>query len=818
MQLRKLISIRDRLNLSQFAIAHPRLTLGFWLAVIIAGLLAFSSLKYALFPDITFPVVIVKAQAPLETVVATEEELTISLEQSLQSLPGLDDLISSTYAEQSIVTVIFHPGLDLELATADTKEKIDQLALPTETSLEIIPFNLNESKAVSYALTSEDKSLTELTQIARTEIIPSLSELAGVLKVNLLGDSAVINQESTQNFPTLVSFEQQPAVALEIVKTSHANTLEVVKEVALAIETWQTKLPDIQINLAQTQADYIREATQSTIDVLCGAIFLAIIVIFGFLRSFTATLITALAIPISLLGTFIFMALAGFNLETITLLALALTIGIIVDDAIVEVENIIRYLDQGHSPKQAVILATREIGFTVSVSTLTIVAVFLPIALMQNDVGQFFKPFGLTVSAAVITSLLVARTLSPVLAVYFLKNRKEATDNKFLDQFQNTKSSPPRPPNLGGKRFQSPPVLGDLGGKNPRDETNKSFAKFALYYRKLLKWSLSHRPIVLAIAVISLTIGIALIPYIPKGFIPQLDRGEFNVIYTTSLPKLVQKSTPKTEKPDNKNFSWLNNLARSPKRILLRRTLRIGEQIEPIILSLSDVESTYNIVGVNGEPNKGKFYVKLKSDSNLSTAEVQQELRTALANIPKVDISVEDIPFIEVGSKQNLRVALVGEDLVSLNNAAQALKTQVQQLPGFADLKITGSELNSDLPRKIEHFNGERVVYLDANLGEGKAIGDGTAEVVNIARSLIPEGVTIKLSGDSAVSSDILRNFAGTLGLSVTCMLLLLILPFGRLLEPIVVGLCLPLSLIGRKRTIPVFKIASLRFKPDRRK
>lgn len=761
MQLRKLISIRDLFNLSQFAIAHPRFTLGFWLAIVIAGLLAFSTLKYALFPDITFPVVIVKAQAPLETVVSTEQELTISLEQSLQSLAGLDDLTSSTYAEQSIVTVIFHPGLDLELATADTKEKIDQLALPPETSLEIIPFNLNESKAVSYALTSENKTLTELTQIAKQEIIPSLSELAGVLKVNLLGDSAVTSQEETQNFPTLVNFEQQPAIALEIVKTSQANTLEVVQEVASAIKTWQTKLPDIQINLAQTQADYIREATQSTIDVLCGAIFLAIIVIFSFLRSFTATLITALAIPISLLGTFIFMAIAGFNLETITLLALALTIGIIVDDAIVEVENIIRYLDEGHSPKQAVILATREIGFTVSVSTLTIVAVFLPIALMQNDVGQFFKPFGLTVSAAVLTSLLVARTLSPLLAVYWLRRRTSGT------------------------------VVGAQGLRPASGVLN--------YYRKLLQWSLSHRPVVLAIAVMSLTIGITLIPYVPQGFIPQLDRGEFNVLYTTSLPKLVQKSTETNnlEQQSNSNFSWLNNLARSPKRIILRRTLRIGEEIEPIILSLPDVESTYNIVGINGEPNKGKFYVKLKSNKKLSTAEVQQELRNVLANVPKVEISVEDIPFIEVGSKQNLRVALVGEDLVSLKNTAQALKTQVQQLPGFADLKITGSELDREVPMKIEHFNGERVVYLDANLSDGKVIGDGTAEVVNIARSLIPEGVTIKLSGDSAVSSDILSNFAGTIGLSVTCMLLLLILPFGRLLEPIVVGLCLPLSLIG---------------------
>ncbi|MEM9273879.1 MAG: efflux RND transporter permease subunit [Cyanobacteria bacterium P01_F01_bin.143] len=759
MQFRKLISIRDRLNLSQFAIAHPRFTLSFWLAIIIAGLLAFSSLKYALFPDITFPVVIVKSQAPLETVLATEKELTKPLEQSLQSLPQLDDLISSTYAEQSIVTVIFNPGINLESATADTKEKINQLTFPPETDLEIIPFNLNESKAVSYALTSETKSLSELAQIARTQIIPSLEKLAGILKVNLLGDSAVVSQEATKTFPTLVSFQQQNAIALEIVKTSNANTLEIVQQVAITIETWQSKLPEIQINLAQTQADYIREATQSTIDVLGGAIILAIIVIFGFLRSLTATLITALAIPISLLGTFIFMAIAGFNLETITLLALALTIGIIVDDAIVEVENIIRYLDAGHSPKQAVILATREIGFTVSVSTLTIVAVFLPIALMNNNVGQFFKPFGLTVSAAVITSLLVARTLSPVLAVYFLKKRGTGQGSR---------------------------GVGEVG-------------RFTLYYRKLLEWSLSHRPMVLGIAVISLIIGIVLIPYIPKGFIPQLDRGEFNVIYTTSLPKLVTKSNVNTnsEQQSNSNFSWLNNLARSPKKIILRRTLRIGSKIEPIILSLPDVESTYNIVGIKGEPNKGKFYVKLKSDKNLSTAEVQQELRIALANITQAKISVEDIPFIEIGGQQNLRVALVGENLVSLNNTAQTLKNRVQELPGFVDLKITGSEIDQELPVKIEHLNGERVVYLDANLSEGKAIGDGTAEVVAIARSLIPEGIEIKLSGDSAISSDILSNFAGTIGLSVICMLLLLILPFGRLLEPIVVGLCLPLSLIG---------------------
>ena len=763
---RKLESWRDNFNLSRLAIAYPRLTLGCWLAIVVAGFFAFASLKYALFPDITFPVVLVKAQAPLETVLATEAELTLPLEKPLQSLEGLDNLISSTYPEQTIITAIFNPGVNLELATKATQEKLKQLALPLETTFEIIPFNLNESTAVSYTLTSNRKNLAELAQIAEEQIIPSLTELEGVLKVNLLGDSS--HKEQTSNFPTLVSFNQQNAIAIAIVKKSKANTLEVVQNVAVVMQTWQKKLPEIHINLAQTQADYIREATQATIDALWGAILLAIIVIFGFLRSFTATLITALAIPISLLGTFIVMAIAGFNLETITLLALALTIGIIVDDAIVEVENIVRYLDAGHPPKQAVILATREIGFTVSVSTLTIVAVFLPIALMNSNVGQFFKPFGLTVSAAVITSLLVARTLSPVLAVYWLrKNHKKGQENPNITEVYSKKDN--------------------------------IFVLFSSHYRQLLQWSLSHRRIVFGIALASFAIGVTLTPYVPKGFIPQLDRGEFNVVYTTSLPKLVGNSTvtPNPEQKVNQNFSWLSNLARSPEKILLRRTLRAGEEIEPIILSLPEVESIYNVVGIKGEPNRGKFYVKLKSDRTLSTAQVQAQLRTVLANIPNVEISVEDIPFVEIESKQNLQVGLVGKDLTNLHNSAQALKARVQQLTGFVDLSITGSKITKDIPNKIEHLEGERVIYLNANLSDGKAIGDGTAEVVAIARSILPEEVKIELAGDSALSSGVLEDFAGTLGLSVTFMLILLILPFGRLLEPMIVGLCLPLSLIG---------------------
>ncbi|CCQ55913.1 Cobalt-zinc-cadmium resistance protein CzcA; Cation efflux system protein CusA [Crocosphaera watsonii WH 0005] len=195
------------------------------------------------------------------------------------------------------------------------------------------------------------------------------------------------------------------------------------------IANLRENLPNIRLVIAETQADYIEEASQATLEALLGAIVLAILVIFPFLGNIQATLITALAIPMSLLGTFIVMAVAGFNLETITLLGLALVIGIIVDDAIVDVENISRHIDEGMSPKQAAIKGTDEIGLTVSASTLTLATVFLPIALIGGNLGQFFKPFGMTVSAAVLISLLVARTLSPVLAMYWIKPRRRKSEN-----------------------------------------------------------------------------------------------------------------------------------------------------------------------------------------------------------------------------------------------------------------------------------------------------------------------------------------------------------------------------------------------------
>jgi multidrug efflux pump subunit AcrB len=771
------MSLKERFNLSQLAIKYSRLTLFFWLAVTVAGLLAFFSLKYSLFPNITFPVVIVNARASIETVLDTEVQLTQPIEESLQSLAGLREFSSSTYSGHTVVKLLFRVGSDLEDSTERVKASLAQLSLPPNASLEVHPFNLNESTAISYAIKSENQSLPELSQIAQKQIIPAIARLSGVLRVDLLGNTASTAKEDPQspstNPATLVRFNGENVLAFQVIKRSDANTLEVVSRVEEAMRQLRAKLPDVQLVLAETQAGYIRETTQATIEALFGAIILAILVVFPFLRNWRATLITAVAIPTSLLGTFIVMAIAGFNLETLTLLALALVVGIIIDDAIVEVENITRHIEAGQTPLQAALTATREIGLTVSVTTLTIVAVFLPIALMGGTLGQFFRPFGLTVSAAVLTSLLVARTLSPVLAVRLLKSRNNG----------ETQEKQRRLPSAL-VRYQS---------------------LFLNSYRHLLNWSLNHRLVVIAIATASFVGGMVLIPFIPQGFIPQSDRGEFNIVYTTALPNLAgrfERSSPpedtNSEQPPAEvepgQFNWIRQIAQSPTNILLRKTRRVGEQLEAEVLAIPEVESVYTIAGVRGEPNRGRLYVKLQEQRQLSTEQVQEKVRNTLSQLAGVTTSVEDILFVETGDDTPLKVALVGDDLTELQDAAIKLKTQVEQLPGLVDLKLTGDNWEK---AAIERFKGRRAIYLSANLSPDQALGDATERVVAIAHSILPDNINLQLQGDSARVGNIIGEFGVTLLLAVICMLIVIFLPFGRWLEPLVVGLCLPLSIVG---------------------
>jgi multidrug efflux pump subunit AcrB len=769
--------------------------------VVVAGILAFSSLKYALFPDVTFPVVVVNAAAPLSTAVETETQLTKPIEAQVRGLKGLDGTGSFTYPGRAVVSLNFAVGSDLQASSRAVEESLKSLNLPEDVTTSVIPINLNEAAVITYAIESETQSLQQLSRTTKTEIIPILTKLPGVLKVNLLGepvkfDLAKLAQGEELQAGTMVRFNGEEALAIQVVKQGNANTLDVVQRVETEVERLRNQLPDLRLTLAATQADYIRAATGETIQALIEAIILSIVVIFPFLWNWRATVISALAIPTSLLGTFIVMAIYGFNLETITLLALAMVIGSIVDDAIVDVENISRHLENGESPRQAAILATNEIGLTVTAATLTAVAVFLPVGMMGGVLGQFFKPFGITISAAMLTSLLVARTLSPLLAAYWLKP-------------------------VRNNRSTTPSRIG-----NWLDGTNQA-------YRRLLNWSLHHRGIVISIALASFIAGLALIPLIPKGFIPKLDRGEFNITYTAPLPQMPQEllqlqgSRGNLDQPatgrEQARATATNQSQRSSTRTSsatrtvqlgqisfnpLEDSLEVAEELDQYARQSPQVQTVFTVVGTRqGEPNKGSLYVKLKDDRTMTTAQVQDEFRQNLPQKAGVATSVEDIQFVDTGGEKPVQVRIVGEDLRLLNQTAQTLKQRLEQIPGFEDVSATGEENRIGNNRvnnesideiiEIKRSDEQRIAIVSANLGQGLTLGQATDRAVAEAKAILPSGLTLDLGGDSARVNEILGSFAATLALSVLCILLVLLFLFRSWVDTLVIFLSLPLSVVG---------------------
>ena len=774
-------SARELFNISKLAIQFSWLTVSFWIAVTVAGVLAFSSLKYALFPDITFPVVVVNATAPLTTALDTEAKLTQPLEERLRKLKGLEKIRSSTYPSQTAVALSFAVGTNLETSTKEVETALKQLTLPQGATSKIIPLNLNESAAISYAIESPTRNLTDLTKLAKDEIVSAIAKLPGVLKVSLLGSASAtppLNPLNTsaaipQAGATLVRFNGQDALAFQVIKRGSANTLEVVSRVEKEVQRLRSSLKDVKLTLAATQAEYIRRATQSTIDALLEAVLLSIVVIFPFLWNWRATLISALAIPTSLLATFIVMAIFGFNLETITLLALALVIGSIVDDAIVDVENIMRHVEDGETPRQAALLATNEIGLTVTAATLTAVAVFLPIGLMGGVIGQFFKPFGITVSAAMLASMLVARTLSPVLAIYWLKPKSSLSERREA----------------------------------------KIWVAFTQSYRNLLSWSLNHRKIVIGLAVLSFIAGIALIPLIPKGFIPKLDRGEFNIAYTAPLPSIPDlgrggqggQGGQESDIPNPQSPILRLRSVQVPNP--LNDSLEVAKKLEEVVRKSPAVETVFTTVGSReGEPNKGILYVKLKKDRTITTAELQDQFRSSLPALSGVTTSVEDIQFVDSGGQKPLQIALRGNDLQALSKAVKAIKERIQRLPGFADVTVTGETNAQGTVFQIERLNNQRVAYVSGNLGKDLSLGDATDKVVAEAKAVLPPNVSLNLGGDSASQGEVFSSFGSTLALSVLCIVIVLILLFKSWVDPLVIGVSLPLALVGAMLALLITK------------
>jgi hydrophobic/amphiphilic exporter-1 (mainly G- bacteria), HAE1 family len=435
-------------------------------------------------------------------------------------------------------------------------------------------------------------------------------------------------------------FNGTTAVNIGIQKQSGTNTVEVVDRIKQEIPNIEKSLPKgMKLNVAFDQSEFIKRSIGDVQHHLIYGGFFAIFAVLMFLRNIRTTLISALAIPASVVSTFAIMNAFGFTFNNMSMLALSLSIGILIDDAIIVIENIHRHIEEGMSPREAAFFATSEIGLAVSATTLAIVVIFIPTAFMSGIIGRFFFQFGLTVVFAVLVSWFISFTLTPMLSSLFLKPHPSTV----------VAGTPQREKGFFGK------ALGALS-----DTLERAYRMLEEAYRKALGVALNHRWkfLVSALCVFALSMGIT--KFIGKEFAPSEDQSRFAIRYQVPIDYSVEEVD------------------------------RMGKRAQEIVSKIPEVMSILYSQGggPTRETNKGNMMINLvpKSKRKKNQEQVKADIRRALRVIPGFRASVENVSMIGGGGRQvAIQYSIRGRDLHALETYTKDIIGQFAKLPGIVD-------------------------------------------------------------------------------------------------------------------------------------
>jgi len=428
---------------------------------------------------------------------------------------------------------------------------------------------------------------------------------------------------------SITRFNKIPAIGFGIQKQSGTNTVEVIERIKNELVNLEKTLPPgMKLGISFDQSTFIRRSINEVQHhLIYGGIFASIAVLF-FLRSIRITLISALAIPTSIVSTFAIMNAFGFTFNNMTMLALSLSVGILIDDAIIVIENIYRHIEKGMSPKEAASFATSEIGLAVSATTLAIMVIFLPVAFMKGIIGRFFFQFAMTVVFAVAVSLFVSFTLTPMLASRFLRINHRGKD---------------------GPRITA----------NISSFLDAGYSRMEDGYRRLLASAFNHRAIVLISATLIFVLSFYLIRFIGKEFLPSEDQSRFIV---------------RLEAPNDYSVDEIE---------------RLFKRSEEFVLSIPEVKTVFYGQGMSGETNKGSMFIGLKpkSEREKSQQEIMAEVRKKLRQIPGLKGGAEDVSLIGGGQRMvPIQYTIRGRDLPALQGYAKKVINEFSRLPGIVDV------------------------------------------------------------------------------------------------------------------------------------
>jgi HAE1 family hydrophobic/amphiphilic exporter-1 len=709
----------------ELCIRRPVMTTLLMLAFVIFGLFAYRLLPVAAIPRVDFPTIVVAAQLPGASPESMASSVATPLERQFSTIAGLDSMVSTSGQGITAITLQFNLDRNIDGAALDVQSAITTAArlLPVEMTIppSFQKVNPADQPVMYISLNSDTLPLSAVDEYAETLMAQRISMLLGVAQVQVfgsqkfavriqvkpdalaakglaladvrnavaaansntpvgqlsgndqtftleanaqlanaaqfrkipiaykngapirLGDVATVI-DSVENNKIASWYDGKRGVILSVMRQPDANTVEVVDSVRRLLPVFRQQIPpSVNINVMSDRSVSIRNAVGDVQFTLILTVGLVVLVIFLFLRNVTATIIPALALPVSIVGTFAGMYLLGYSVDNLSLMALTLSVGFVVDDAIVMLENIVRHIENGERPFEAALKGSREVAFTILSMTLSLVAVFIPVLFMSGIVGRVFREFAVTISMTILISGIVSLTLTPMLCSRFLKTH-HGPQNRFY-------------------RASEAVFDGMLGA-------------YEWMLRRVLSWKLAT----LVVTVLSVLLTVHLYRTIPTGFFPSEDTGLLFAF---------------TEAAQDISFDSM---------------VAHQQQVADIVRADPNVDDVTSVVGATSfSPalNNGRLLVQLKPRNrrSLDAAQVIQELRRKVAQLPGIKVYFQSLQNIQVGgrlAKSTYQYTIQDGDTDELYRLAPLLQEKIAEVPGFQDV-------NSDLQLR----NREAVVDVD---------------------------------------------------------------------------------------------------------
>ncbi len=763
-----------------------------------------------------------------------EPILYLSLRSDSRSLRELSDLADTMVVKRiqgapGVGTVDVSGAVSRELAVLLKPEKMAAFGIGIDQIVGAIREENQDAPAGALVSETSERLVRvqgKLKTPADFERIIVARRGASTTAAITLGQLADV-RDSQREETSIATIDGKRSISIQIRKTRGANTIDTAAAIKKNIAELKKALPpDIVLDVVWDRSRYIKESVDNVRQTIVEGALLTVLIVFLFLHSWRSTVITGLTLPISVLATFIALYAFGFTINFLTLLALSLSIGVLIDDAIVVRENIVRHLNMGKSHRQASLEATEEIGLAVMATTFTIVAVFIPVAFMGGIIGKFFYQFGITVTVAVLVSLFVSFTLDPMLSSVW-RDRPSGW-------------------------MQKGPVAWVLA----RQQALIDWAHG--HYDLWLRWALAHRKTTLALAAAIFVGSFLVVPFIGSEFVPQTDENWTNVRIQTPIGSSLAYTASKAEQVEaalkefpevkrvNRNVSktgaWfgidlvdkkmrkrsqreLDDAIRARLKRVVGLEINIGwnrpirlyvmgpdvneiDRISQIAMGkikamkgTVDVESTY-------KPTSPALDIvvnrELASDLGVSMQQVAATTRALIGGEPAGTWQGPDGENHQVTVRlpRDQRTGIADLDQIYVASYAFNAEATPRMVPlrQIAQFRPTVSE------RQIERRNLTRQIQLMAGVTKDVNVGEVSAKVKEAIKDIaLPPGYRFEFGGDTQQMDESLGYALAALGLAVIFIYLILASQFGSFLQPLAIMASLPLSLIGVFLALLVF-------------